>query len=175
MSCFLVKVEGVSRGIAVPYSMDSSFFQWPLHVLTFLIWFWYFQVFVFALKRIRKSQIWGLNVFSWVTCLQSIKWEKMSIPPILDEKSLIETLVCFIYILNSSNSSSFIFWTCQFASSSRCNWTGISTANSNGTWTDKESSNFSTYSKRDKCTSYILFHVTITTKFFWNDVEILLN
>ena len=31
----------------------------------------------------------------------------------------------FIYILDSSNSSSFIFWSNQFASSSRSNWTGI--------------------------------------------------
>ena len=43
---------------------------------------------------------------------------------------------CFIYILDSSNSSSFTFWSSQFAFSCRSNWTGIWTGNSNGTWTD---------------------------------------
>ena len=51
---------------------------------------------------------------------------------------------CFIYILDSSNSSSITFWTSQFRSSSRSNWTGIWTGNSNGSWTDKQSSHFST-------------------------------
>ena len=55
-----------------------------------------------------------------------------------------QTMVCFIYILDSSNSSSFTFWTSQFTSSSRCNWTGISTVNSNGSWNDKHSCHFST-------------------------------
>ena len=50
----------------------------------------------------------------------------------------------FIYILDSSNSSSFTFWSSQFASSSRSNWTAIWTGNSNGSWTDKHSSHFST-------------------------------
>ena len=50
----------------------------------------------------------------------------------------------FIYILDSSNSSSFIFWSSKLASSSRSNWTGIWTNNSNGSWTDKHSSHFST-------------------------------
>ena len=47
---------------------------------------------------------------------------------------------CFIYNLDSSNSSSFTFWSSQFTSSSRSNWTGIWTgiwtSNSNGSWTD---------------------------------------
>ena len=51
---------------------------------------------------------------------------------------------CFIYILDSSNSSSLTFWTSQFGSSSRSKWTGIWTGNSNGSWTDKQSSHFST-------------------------------
>ena len=50
---------------------------------------------------------------------------------------------CFIYILDSSNSSSITFWTSQFGSSSRGNWTGIWTGNSNGSWTDKQSSHIS--------------------------------
>ena len=54
------------------------------------------------------------------------------------------TLGCFIYILDSSNSSSITFWTSQFSSSSRSIWTGIWTGNSNGSWTDKQSSHFST-------------------------------
>ena len=57
------------------------------------------------------------------------------------------TLACFIYILDSSNSSSFTFWTSQFTSSSRCNWTGISTSNLNGSWNDKHSSHFSPANK----------------------------
>ena len=56
----------------------------------------------------------------------------------------IEIMTCFIYILDSSNSSSLTFWTSQFTYSSRCNWTGISTGNSNDSWTDKHSSHFST-------------------------------
>ena len=51
---------------------------------------------------------------------------------------------CFIYSLDSSNSSSLTFWSSQFPSSSRSNWTGIWTGNSNGTWTDKQSSHVST-------------------------------
>ena len=49
------------------------------------------------------------------------------------------TIGCFIYILDSSNSISFTFWSSQFACSSRSNWTSIWTGNSNGTWTDKQS------------------------------------
>ena len=58
--------------------------------------------------------------------------------------SIRQSMTCFIYILDSSNSSSFTFWYSQLASSSRSNWTGIWTGNSNGTWTDKQSSHFST-------------------------------
>ena len=54
------------------------------------------------------------------------------------------TKVRFIYILDSSNASSFTFWTSQFTSSCRCNWTGTSPVNWNGSWTDKHSSHFST-------------------------------
>ena len=59
-------------------------------------------------------------------------------------KLLASPRVRIIYILDSSNTSSFTFWTSQFTSSSRCNWTGISTGNSNGSWNDKHSSHFST-------------------------------
>ena len=76
---------------------------------------------------------------------------------------------CFIYILDSSNSSSITFWTSMFGSSSRCNWTGTWTSNSNGSWTDKQSSHFSTAKE------IILFHVTITTNKFWNDAGMMLK
>ena len=42
---------------------------------------------------------------------------------------------CFIYILDSSNSRSFMIWSRWLASSSRSNWTCIWTGNSNGSWT----------------------------------------
>ena len=61
-----------------------------------------------------------------------------------ESKNLCMTMTCFIYILDSSNSSSFTFWTNQFTYSSRCNGTSISTGNSNGSWNDKHSSHFST-------------------------------
>ena len=53
-------------------------------------------------------------------------------------------LGCFIYILDSSNSSSIKFLTSKFSSSCRSNWTGIWAGNSNGSRTDKQSSHFST-------------------------------
>ena len=55
-----------------------------------------------------------------------------------------DLLDCFIYILDSSNSSSFTFWSSQFATSSRSNWNSIWIGNSNGTWTDQQTSHFST-------------------------------
>ena len=56
-------------------------------------------------------------------------------------KSLLTEMTegCFIYILHSSNSSLFTFW-----SSSRRYWIKIWTGNSNGSWTDKQSSHIST-------------------------------
>ena len=56
----------------------------------------------------------------------------------------IQKVGCFIYILDCSNSSSITFCTSQFGSSSRSNWTVIWTGNSNGSLTDKQSSQFST-------------------------------
>ena len=38
---------------------------------------------------------------------------------------------CFTYILDNSNSTSITFWASQFGSSSRSNWIGIWTGNSN--------------------------------------------
>ena len=42
----------------------------------------------------------------------------------------------FIYILDSSISSSFTFWSSKLACTSRSNWTGIWTVTWNGSWTD---------------------------------------
>ena len=85
---------------------------------------------------------------------------------------------CFIYILDSSNSSSITFWTNQFgSSSSRRNWTSIWTGNSNGSWTDKQSSYFSTV--KEMSVNATLFscknHNKQILKWFWNVVEIALN
>jgi hypothetical protein len=55
----------------------------------------------------------------------------------------IQTMGCFIYILDSSNSISFTFWSSQFASSSRSNWSGIWNGDSNSSWMDKHSYHFS--------------------------------
>ena len=49
---------------------------------------------------------------------------------------IIHSMGRFIYILDSSNSSPFTFWSSQFISSSSSNWTSIWTGNSNGSWTD---------------------------------------
>ena len=76
------------------------------------------------------------------------------------------TLVGFIYILDSINSSTFTFWSNKFSSSSRCNWKGIWNGNWNGSWTDKHSSLHSFSCKN---------HNKQILKWSWNDVEILLN
>ena len=68
---------------------------------------------------------------------------------------------CFIYILDSSNSSSITSWTIQFGSSSRSNWAVIWTSNSNGSWTDKS----------DECKN----HNKQILKWCWNVVKILLK
>ena len=82
-----------------------------------------------------------------------------------------------IYFLDISNSSSFTFWSSQFASSSRSNWTSTWIGTSNGTWSDKQSSHFRTAKEiRIKAT---LFSCTNHNKKFikWclNDPEIILN
>ena len=74
----------------------------------------------------------------WKDCTSCLiqQWDKFML-------TIIECLR-IIYLHSSSNSSSFTFWSSQFPSSSRSNWTGIWTGNSNGIWTDKQSSHFST-------------------------------
>ena len=68
-------------------------------------------------------------------------WFKLNI---YRPKSINLTMVGFIYILDSSNSSSFTLWFSKFSSSSRCHGKGISNGKWNGSWTDKHSSHFST-------------------------------
>ena len=79
----------------------------------------------------------------------------------------------FICTFSLSISLSITLWTSKFTSSSRCNWIGISTGNSNGT--DKRSFISFQYSKRDEYKSYILFYVKTTTNKFWNDAEMFLK
>ena len=60
-------------------------------------------------------------------------------------KTLCSILEWFHLHFIFSNSSWFTFWSCKLDSSSnRSYWTGIWTDNSNGSWTDKHSSHFST-------------------------------
>ena len=83
----------------------------------------------------------------------------------------------FIYILDSSNSSSFTFWSSQFASSSRRIWTVIWTGNWKGTWTDKQSSHFITAKEiRVKAKFFSCYnHNKPILRWCWNHAEILLN
>ena len=70
--------------------------------------------------------------------------------------------------------SSFTFWSSKFESTSRSNWTGIWTGNSNGSWTDKHSSYFST-AKEMSVKATFFFVVKTTANKFWNDAEMLLK
>ena len=111
-------------------------------------------------SRVNSAQIRG-NILWFVTKQKLLQ---------IEGTNDFMTWGCFIYTLDSSNSCSLTFWSSKFASSSRSNgtgiWTSIWTGNLNGSWTVQ-------YSKRDKCKSYILFHVTTSTNNFWNDNEIL--
>ena len=77
---------------------------------------------------------------------------------------------CFIYNLDSSNSSSIKFWSSQFGSSSKSNWTRYS----NGSWTDKQSSHFSAAKEMSVYFSCKKHNKQILI-WCWNVVEILLN
>ena len=76
-----------------------------------------------------------------------------------------------ILALDSSNSSSFTFWSSQFASSSRSNWTDIWPV----TQMAIELVNNHLISVQQKYKCYILFHVKNTANKFWNDAEYLLK
>ena len=77
---------------------------------------------------------------------------------------VITIMSCFIYILDSSNSSTITF----LSSSSRYNWNGIWAGSSNGSWTRSKLNWWTIFSfqhcKRDECKSYIPFDVKTTTK-----------
>ena len=84
---------------------------------------------------------------TWENCLTSsmhLPTSKPADPDSGQSCMRIGSKACFIYILDSSNSSSITFWTSKFSSSSKSNWTSIWPGISNGSWTDKQSSLFST-------------------------------
>ena len=102
----------------------------------------------FSFRRYMHSRL--LKIAYWISNDRQL----FSMPCLFDKyrvTSIIEThrqwqeesAGCFIYILDSSNSSPFTFWSCKFAPTSRSNWTGIWTITWNGSWTDKHSSHFS--------------------------------
>ena len=71
------------------------------------------------------------NVAFTLISFAVLKWDEY-----LSFQLPFQILSCFIYILDNSNFSSFIFWSSQFTCSSRSNWIGLWTGNANGTWTD---------------------------------------
>ena len=84
---------------------------------------------------------------------------------------------CFIYVLDSSNSSSITFWTSQFISSFRSNWIGIGTGKSNGSWTDKQLSHFSTAKEMSVKPTFLLPQQTdfeMRLKCCWNPSELVI-
>ena len=127
----------------------------------------------YLLKQRTISQLSG-KTFGAITldCTANVYRQneyKLKKPYVICLSFYIQNMGCFIYILDISISTSFKFWSSQFASSSRSNWTG----NSNGTWTDKQSSHFGTAKEiRVKAT---FFHVTITTNKFRNGAEMMLK
>jgi hypothetical protein len=111
-------------------------------------------------QSLNQSQISRNYFFQGYSC----KPEKtrMTVPRFIFWLYLL--LGSFIYILDSSNSSSFTFWSSQFASSSRSNWTVIWTGSSNGS---------SEISVKDIL--FFMYHNKHIMKWCWNDDEILLN
>ena len=81
--------------------------------------------------------------YSFCKKLLLYKWDS-------EQKSMLPKILIFwikrgfICTFSLSTSLSITLWTSKFTSSSRCNWTGISTVNSNGSWNDKHSCHFST-------------------------------
>ena len=126
-----------------------------------------------------KQDYYNLQLYSiFAVSKPSLAWSWAFQLSLAAKYCLFYTLYHFIYILDSSNSSSFTFWSSTLASSSRSNWTGIWTSNSNDSWTDKHSSHFST-AKEIKVQKLHSFwcknHNKQILKWCWNDVEILLN
>ena len=74
----------------------------------------------------QKSKI-NVNIGWWSSTLHKVSWDSrgnffqfVCLLPAKTEGS-------FIYILDSSNSTSIKFWTCQYGSSSRSSWTASET------------------------------------------------
>ena len=82
----------------------------------------------------------------------------------------ITTNVLFLLHSNSSNSSSYTFWSSKLASRSRSNWTGIWSETVTQMAVELINNISFQCNKRDECKSYILFHVKTTTNF-----EMMLN
>ena len=86
----------------------------------------------------------------------------------------------FICTFSLSISLSITLWTSKFTSSSRCNWTGISTVNSNGSWNDKHSCHFSTAKEiRVKATFFFMWqskqtNLKMMVKWWWNPSELVI-
>ena len=76
------------------------------------------------------------------------------------------------------HSSSFTFWSSQFASSSRSNWTSTWIGTSNGTWSDKQSSHFRTVKEITvKATFFFILpsqqtNLKMMLKWSWNHSEL---
>ena len=81
--------------------------------------------------------------YSFCKKLLLYKWDS-------EQKSMLPKILIFwikggfICTFSLSISLSITLWTSKFTSSSRRNWTGTSTVNSNGSWNDKQSWHFST-------------------------------
>ena len=132
-----------------------------------LIWigrpFWLWS----TVPRFNLDIFWMMMILVSVALITFFMWQTKSFKQSPAGGSFKKTEGCSNYILDSLNSSSFTFWSSKFASSSRRNWTGIWTCDSNGSWTDKHSSHFSTV----LCKT----HNKQILTFWWNYAEILLN
>ena len=107
---------------------------------------------------------------TWENCLTSsmhLPTSKPADPDSGQSCMRIGSKGCFIYILDSSNSSSITFWTSQFGSSSRSNWTVNWTGNSNGKWQKRWVQKLHSFSCKNNNKQIL--------KRCWNVVEILLN
>ena len=79
---------------------------------------WYYHWFSVQLTNDKRERDWNLSS-TFIDCLIFRNFLTLF-------RFCLNVFVgCFIYILDSSNSSSFPFWSSQFASSSRSNWTVI--------------------------------------------------
>ena len=83
------------------------------------------------IKVINTKYVHWLHCINSKNTLNPVNFQHLGVWSLLwDMKYLKWFRVCFIYILDSSNSSSFTFWSIKLAFSSRSNWTNIWTSNS---------------------------------------------